>query len=111
VCLIQEIGGLHVEAGDSFAACYIIGYFDSVAEMESEYDRYMGFTSVAATEQYWLLSEGVIVEQKANSYRIKTQGRQPHPERWRVLVHGKGEVVINGKHVKINGEHIVEVPR
>ncbi|HUV65246.1 MAG TPA: hypothetical protein VMW24_15225 [Sedimentisphaerales bacterium] len=110
VCFIQEIGGLPVEVGDSFTACYIIGYFNSVADMEFEYDRHRGFTSLAVTEQYWLLSEGVIVQETANCYRIETQGRQPYPERWRVLVHGKGEALINGKRVKINGEHIVEVP-
>lgn len=111
VCFIQEIGGLPVKAGDAFAASYIIGYFDSVAKMKSEYDKYKGFASLAATEQYWLLSEGVIVQEQANRFRIKPQGRWPEPERWRVLVHGKGEAVMNGRRIKISGEHIVEIPK
>ena len=111
VCFIQEIGGLPVRAGDSFSASYIIGYFDSVAQMQSEYDKYEGFTSLAVTEQYWLLSEGVIIQEQANRFRIKPQGRWPAPEHWRVLVHGNGEAVMNGRPVRIRGEHIVEVPR
>jgi hypothetical protein len=111
VCFIQEFGGLPVNAGDSFAASYIIGYFDSVAEMQAEYDKYKGFTSLAATEQYWLLSEGVIIQEQANHFRITPQGRWPAPERWRVLVHGSGDVTINGQQVRIRGEHVVEVSR
>jgi len=111
VCLIQEIGGLPVKAQDRFAASYIVGYFDSVKEMEAEYDRYRGFTSLAATKDYWLLSEGVIVREQANGFRIRPQGQWPEPKQWRVLAHGEGEAIVNGKHIKINGEHIVEVPR
>jgi len=111
VCLIQEIGRLPVKPGDRFAASYIVGYFDSVEEMETEYDRYEGFTSLAATKDYWLLSEGVIVREQANRFRIIPQGRWPEPRRWRVLAHGQGEAIVNGRRIKVNGEHIVEVPR
>ena len=38
VCMIQEIGGRPVKAGQSFGASYVIGWFDDVAEMERIYD-------------------------------------------------------------------------
>jgi hypothetical protein len=111
VCLIQEIGRLPVKPGDRFAASYIVGYFDSIEEMEAVYDRYHGFTSLAATKDYWLLSEGVIVREQANRYRISPHGQWPEPTQWRLLAHGQGEVVVNGLHIKINGEHMIEVPQ
>ncbi len=52
ICFIQEFGRLPVKAGDSFAAAYLIGYFDSIEEMEREADRYRGLTSLAATKDY-----------------------------------------------------------
>ncbi len=111
VCLIQEIGRLPVKPRDRFAASYIVGYFDSIEEMEAEYDRYQGFTSLAATKDYWLLSEGVIVREQANRFRIIPQGQWQESNRWRVLAHGQGEAIVNGRRVKINGECIVELPR
>jgi len=111
VCLIQEIGGLPVKHGDRFAASYIIGYFDSVEAMEAEYDRYRDFTSLAATKDYWLLSEGVIVREQDNRFRIVPQGAWPEPKQWRVLAHGQGEAIVNGQRIHIRGEHVVEVPR
>ena len=110
VCLIQEIGGLSVKPGDRFAAAYIVGYFDTVKEMEHEYDWYRGFTSLAATEDYWCLSEGVIVQERADRFRIFPQGQWPAPEEWRVLVRGHGHVTINGHQIKVDGELIVKVP-
>jgi len=111
VCLIQEIGRLPMKPGDRFAPSYIVGYFDSVEEMEAEYDRYQGFTSLATSKDYWLLSEGIIVREQASRFRIVPQGQWSEPKRWRVLVHGQGEAIVNGHRIKINGEHIVEVPR
>jgi len=35
VCLIEEFGGRPVKAGESFSAAFIVGYFDSIEEMES----------------------------------------------------------------------------
>jgi hypothetical protein len=111
VCFIQEIGGLAVKPGDRFAAAYLVGYFDSVEEMQAEYDRYRGLTSLAATKDYWLLSEGVIVQEQGNHFRVVPQGQRPAPKKWRVLAHGQGEANVNGHHIKIDGEHVVEVPR
>jgi len=110
VCFIQEIGRLPMKAGDSFAAGYIIGYFDSIEQMEAEYDRYRGFTSLAATEDYWLLSEGCILREADGRFRIVPQGRQPAPDHWRVLAHGSGDAVINGHPVPIEGEKAIVVP-
>ncbi len=42
VCFIQEIGRRHVKKGEAFGAAYIIGFFDSIEEMEQVYDKYRG---------------------------------------------------------------------
>jgi hypothetical protein len=46
VCLIQELHGRPVRAGESFGAAYVVGYFDDVAEMERIYDRYRGASRI-----------------------------------------------------------------
>lgn len=46
VCFIQEIGGKLVEAGDTFSAAYIIGFFDSIEEMKFIYDKYKGWSEI-----------------------------------------------------------------
>jgi len=43
VCFIQEIGGRRVKKGEAFGAAYIIGFFDSIEEMEKVYDKYGGW--------------------------------------------------------------------
>jgi hypothetical protein len=110
ICFIQEIGRVPMKPGDSFAAAYLIGYFDSIQEMEAEYDRYRGLTSLVATKDYWLLSEGVILREGEGRFRIAPQGRWPAPSPWRLIAHGKGEPEINGRRVKIEGEQAIEVP-
>jgi hypothetical protein len=42
VCFIEEIGRTHVKAGESFGAAYVVGWFDSIEEMNKVYDRYKG---------------------------------------------------------------------
>lgn len=42
VCFIQELGGRPIKAGEKFGAAYVIGYFDSVDEMNEVYDLYRG---------------------------------------------------------------------
>jgi hypothetical protein len=111
ICFIEEIGGLPMRRGDSFAAAYIIGYFDSIAEMEAEYDRYRGLNSLAATKDCWLLAEGPIVAEKDGSFRVVPQGQWPAPRTWRLLAHGRGEAAINGQRTAIRGEQRVDVPR
>jgi hypothetical protein len=50
VCLIQEIGGRPVRAGETFGAAYVVGFFDTLAEMNAVYDRYAGHSALAAAE-------------------------------------------------------------
>lgn len=46
VCFIQEVGKRLVKAGEMFSAAYIIGFFDSIKELESVYDRYRGWSNI-----------------------------------------------------------------
>lgn len=47
VCLIQELGGLPTKPGDTFGACYLIGWFDDVEAMHIAYDRFKGWSGLA----------------------------------------------------------------
>jgi hypothetical protein len=47
VCLIEELGGRPVKPGDTFGACYLIGWFDDPDAMVRAYDRYRGFSGLA----------------------------------------------------------------
>lgn len=42
VCMIEEIGERPIRAGESFGAAFIVGWFDSIEEMEATYDQYKG---------------------------------------------------------------------
>jgi hypothetical protein len=53
VCMIQEIWGKPIRAGQSFEAVYVVGYFDSIAEMEQVYDRYKGSNALEVTSAGW----------------------------------------------------------
>jgi len=108
ICFIQEIGGLDVKVGDHFSAAYIVGYFDDVKQMEAEYDRYRGMNSLAATKDVWLMSDGVLVED-GEGYRIVPQGRAAAPEKWRLLVGGKGSATVNAQKIDVDGEKEVAV--
>ena len=44
VCMIEELGGHATRPGDTFGACYMIGWFDNPGQMEQAYDRYRGFS-------------------------------------------------------------------
>jgi hypothetical protein len=46
VCLIEEIGGRPTRAGDTFGACYLIGWFDDVEAMNRAYDRFEGWSGL-----------------------------------------------------------------
>ena len=56
VCFIQEIGQLPIRSGQSFSAAHIIGYFDSIEEMETLYDRHKGCSAIELTDNAWKLS-------------------------------------------------------
>jgi hypothetical protein len=46
VCMIQENGGGKVKPGDTFGACYVIGWFDDLDAMEAVYDRHKGWSGL-----------------------------------------------------------------
>jgi hypothetical protein len=53
VCMIEEFGGRPIKAGESFSAAFVVGYFDSIDEMEKVYDQYAGAIGVEASEAGW----------------------------------------------------------
>jgi len=46
VCMIEELGGRATKPGDTFGACYLVGWFDDVDEMERAHDRFKGFSGL-----------------------------------------------------------------
>jgi hypothetical protein len=46
VCLIEEIGGRATKPGDTFGACYLVGWFDDLDAMDEAYDRYRGWSGI-----------------------------------------------------------------
>jgi hypothetical protein len=59
VCLIEEFGGRPIRAGESFSAAFVVGFFDSIEEMEKVYDRYAGYTGLEVGEQGWNLTRSI----------------------------------------------------
>jgi hypothetical protein len=55
VCMIQEIGGRPVNPGDTFSAAFVVGFFDSIEEMEAIYDKYSGATGLQVSSSGWKL--------------------------------------------------------
>lgn len=55
VCLIEEIGGRAIKPGESFGAAFVVGFFDSIAEMEKVYDQYAGSTGLEVNAKGWKL--------------------------------------------------------
>ena len=55
ICMIEEFGGRPIRAGESFSAAFIVGYFDSIEEMNAVYDRYKGATMLHSDAQGWSL--------------------------------------------------------
>jgi hypothetical protein len=47
VCLIEEIGGRRTRPGDTFGACYLIGWFDDLNSMLRTHDRFRGWSGLA----------------------------------------------------------------
>jgi SAM-dependent methyltransferase len=46
LCFIQELWGRDVDPGERIGAAYIVGFFDTVEEMESVYDKYRGAAKI-----------------------------------------------------------------
>ncbi len=55
VCMIEEFGGRPIAPGESFQAAFVVGYFDSIEEMQQVYDRYRGHTGLQVTAEGWKL--------------------------------------------------------
>ena len=56
VCMIHEFGGRPIKAGGHFQAAFVVGFFDSIAEMNSVYDRYAGHTGLLVDKDGWKLT-------------------------------------------------------
>jgi hypothetical protein len=55
VVMIQEIHGRPVKAGESFSAAYIVGFFETIEEMNQTYDAYKGHTGLTVEQTGWQL--------------------------------------------------------
>ena len=55
VCMIEEFGERPIRAGQSFRAAFVVGYFDSIDEMQQVYDQYKGHTGLEVTADGWKL--------------------------------------------------------
>lgn len=55
VCFIEEFGARPIKAGESFSAAFVVGYFDSVEEMNRVYDQYKGHTALEVSKDGWKL--------------------------------------------------------
>lgn len=55
IVMIEEVFGRPIRAGQSFSAAHIVGYFDSVEEMNAVYDEHKGHTALTADESGWRL--------------------------------------------------------
>jgi hypothetical protein len=55
ICFIEEFGGRPIKPGESFSAAFIVGYFDSLEEMERVYDQYAGHSELQVSESGWKL--------------------------------------------------------
>jgi hypothetical protein len=56
VCMIEEFGGRPVKAGESFSAAFVVGFFDSIDEMEAVYDQYAGHSGLEVSAAGWKLT-------------------------------------------------------
>ena len=55
VCMIEEFGERAIKAGEHFSAAFIVGYFDSIEEMEQVYDAHRDHSALAVTADGWKL--------------------------------------------------------
>ena len=55
IVMILEMHGRPVQAGDTFSAAHIVGYFDNIEDMHAVYDRHEGHRSLAVDSSGWEL--------------------------------------------------------
>ncbi|MEK7399382.1 MAG: hypothetical protein AAB116_20775 [Candidatus Poribacteria bacterium] len=46
ICFIEELGREKVTEGETFSSAYVVGFFDSIKEMENIYDKYRGSSDI-----------------------------------------------------------------
>jgi hypothetical protein len=57
VCMIEEVGGRPVKPGESFGAAFVVGFFDSIEEMEKVYDEFAGNQGLEVSDKGWKLTK------------------------------------------------------
>jgi hypothetical protein len=55
--MIEEFGGRSIQAGESFSAAFVVGFFDSIEEMEAVYDQHAGHSGLEVSAAGWKLTE------------------------------------------------------
>ena len=56
VCFIEEIGGWRVEAGETLGAAFMVGWFDSIREMEAAATEHRGARGLSVDSSGWELT-------------------------------------------------------
>jgi hypothetical protein len=57
IVMIEECFGKPIKAGQSFSTAFIVGYFDSIEEMQAVNDRYKGHIALTADASGWRLTK------------------------------------------------------
>jgi len=57
IVMIEEINGRPVNAGESFSAAHIVGYFDDINQMHELYEQNKGNTKLSANTAGWKLEK------------------------------------------------------
>jgi hypothetical protein len=57
VCMIEEFGGRPVKAGETFSAAFVVGFFDSIDEMNAVCDQYAGYSGLEVSQDGWNLTK------------------------------------------------------
>jgi hypothetical protein len=55
VCMIEEFGERPIKAGEHFSAAFIVGYFDSIEEMNEVYDQHKFSSGLEVSDKAWKL--------------------------------------------------------
>lgn len=55
ICMIQEYGGRPIKPGETFSAAFIVGFFDSIEEMQKVYDEHAGNQALQVSTAGWKL--------------------------------------------------------
>jgi hypothetical protein len=63
IVMIEECHGRPVKAGESFSTAFIVGYFDSIDEMQALHQRYKGHTALSADSSGWQLQKSLSANQ------------------------------------------------